>query len=370
MAGSVMHGALAATILAFLLSFALSTDVPIPSNSADLDRWIAVNTMAFNARTTEIASGIDTKLEPRLLAAENKRRVITVNQDGKGDFKTVTDAVKSIPAGNSHRTIIKIGPGVYKEKVLVDRSRPFITFYGEPDAIPTITFDGTAAKYGTIYSATVAVESHFFMAVNIIFENTAPEPAPGAQGGQAVAMRISGDKAAFYNCKFYGYQDTLCDDIGRHFFQDCFIQGTVDFIFGNGRSIYKNCELHSVGKGAIAITAQARNSVADKSGFSFLHCKVTGTGNVYLSRAWKQSSRVVFAYSYLDNLVNPKGWDDKGYLDRHQTVFYGEYKCMGPGSSTSQRASFGKVLNDAQAKPFISMTFIRAATWLLPHPTL
>lgn len=58
------------------------------------------------------------------------------------------------------------------------------------------------------------------------------------EGAQAVAMRISGDKAAFYNCKFIGYQDTLCDDKGKHIFSDCYIQGTVDFIFGNGQSLY------------------------------------------------------------------------------------------------------------------------------------
>lgn len=63
-------------------------------------------------------------------------------------------------------------------------------------------------------------------------------PNENSVGGQALAMRISGDKAAFYNCKFIGFQDTLCDDKGRHFFKDCFIQGTYDFIFGNGKSIY------------------------------------------------------------------------------------------------------------------------------------
>lgn len=57
-------------------------------------------------------------------------------------------------------------------------------------------------------------------------------------GAQAVAMRISGDKAAFHNCRFIGFQDTLLDDRGRHFFKDCHIQGTVDFIFGNGKSLY------------------------------------------------------------------------------------------------------------------------------------
>lgn len=57
-------------------------------------------------------------------------------------------------------------------------------------------------------------------------------------GGETVAMRISGDKAAFYKCMFIGYQDSLCDDSGRHLFKDCQIQGTVDFIFGNGKSLY------------------------------------------------------------------------------------------------------------------------------------
>lgn len=51
-------------------------------------------------------------------------------------------------------------------------------------------------------------------------------------------MRISGDKAAFYNCKFYGFQDTVCDDAGNHFFKDCYIEGTFDFIFGSGTSMY------------------------------------------------------------------------------------------------------------------------------------
>lgn len=62
---------------------------------------------------------------------------------------------------------------------------------------------------------------------------------PGMQGGQAVAFRVSGDKAFFFGCGFYGAQDTLCDDAGRHYFRDCYIEGSIDFIFGNGRSLYK-----------------------------------------------------------------------------------------------------------------------------------
>lgn len=74
--------------------------------------------------------------------------------------------------------------------------------------------------------------------VCVYVQNSSPMPNENGVGGQALAMRISGDKAAFYNCKFIGFQDTLCDDKGRHFFKDCFIQGTYDFIFGNGKSLY------------------------------------------------------------------------------------------------------------------------------------
>lgn len=74
-------------------------------------------------------------------------------------------------------------------------------------------------------------------------KNTAPPASPGDIGNQAVALRIVGDQAAFYGCGFYGAQDTLHDDRGRHYFKECFIQGSIDFIFGNARSLYEVYEL-------------------------------------------------------------------------------------------------------------------------------
>ncbi|KAG6469896.1 hypothetical protein ZIOFF_070829 [Zingiber officinale] len=255
------------------------------------------------------------RLDPGLVLAERNRRVITVSKDGRGNFRTVIDALRSIPRGNTRRVIVKIGPGVYTEKLLLHASKPYVTFYGHPRAMPTISYGATAySKNGTWRSATVAVESDYFVAANIIFENTAPRPGVGMENAQAVAMRISGDKAAFFNCKFYGFQDTLCDDRGRHFFKDCFIRGTVDFIFGYGRSLYKNCEIQSVADGVTYITAQGRSRSRsdDHGGFSFVDCRITGTGSAYLGRAWRNMSRVVFARTYMGKNVDPRGWDDKG----------------------------------------------------------
>ncbi|KAK9101127.1 hypothetical protein Scep_024557 [Stephania cephalantha] len=297
---------------------------------------------------------------PRRMA-EKSFKVIKVRKDGSGDFKTLRDAVNSVPSGNTKRTIIYIGPGEYKEKVTVERTKPFVTFYGSSSNTPILSYDGTASKYGTVNSASVIVESEYFMAVNIIFKNSAPKPdGKKLNGEQAVAMRISGDKAAFYNCKFLGYQDTLCDDKGNHFFQNCYIEGTVDFVFGDGRSLYLGSELHSIAEGESAITAQGKEQSGDDGGFAFVHCKITGTGNTYLGRAWKERAKVVFAYTYMGTLVNPEGW----------TVFYGEYQCTGPGASTSKRAKYTKILSNGEAKPYLDKSYINAATWLLPPPKL
>ncbi|KAL5995763.1 hypothetical protein ACLOJK_025833 [Asimina triloba] len=219
--------------------------------------------------------------------------------------------------------------------------------------MPTLSFDGRAAQYGTASSASVSVDSDYFMAVNIVFENTAPKPSPGVPGTQAVAMQIGGDMAAFYNCMFIGFQDTLFDHRGRHFFKDCFIQGTVDFIFGGGKSLYL-----------------ARKSKDEDGGFSFVHCNVTGSGKVLLGRAWMQSSLVVFSFTNMESIVEPRGWDDFGYQDRDTTIYFGEYNCKGPGAIRTERVPYAKALDSEQARRFIITSFINAETWLLPPPKL
>lgn len=57
-------------------------------------------------------------------------------------------------------------------------------------------------------------------------------------------------------------------------------------------------------------------SNSERSGFVFINGRIIGTGNAYLGRAWKAYARVVFAYTYLGRLVNPKGWDDHGVIQR------------------------------------------------------
>ncbi|KAG2712698.1 hypothetical protein I3843_04G129300 [Carya illinoinensis] len=335
----------------------------VPSDpESNLDAWIALNMKQYKQASKH------SLLNNALFASLSKApmKIIKVRKDGAGDFKTVTDAVKSIPSGNSDRVIIYIAGGKYREQVVVDRSKPFVTFYGQKGNMPTITYDATAKKYGTWKSATVAIESSNFMAVNIIFENSSPKPDPRKSDGQAVALRISGDMAAFYNCRFIGFQDTLCDDVGRHLFENCYIEGSVDFIFGNGKSLYRGTTIKSVAERLGVIAAQDMNGLSGDSGFVFVHCKILGTGDMYLGRAWKQTSRVVFAYTYMGSNINGGGWMKS---QNQKNVFYGEYQCSGPGSSASKR-KFGKMLSADQVKPFLSTSFIGGSQWLVPVPKI
>ncbi|GLT98832.1 hypothetical protein SLE2022_163120 [Rubroshorea leprosula] len=379
MAQELRHFSVFATISMVLLFLRLipgvnshNKDSPLSTNSSSSSSPSVASTLrswiALNMKESNLSRG---NLDELLVAAEEGgEKMIKVKKDGSADFKTVTDAVNSIPSGNARRVVIWIGGGEFWEKITIDRTKKFVTFYGDPNNMPRIVYNGTAADYGTVNSATVAVESDYFVAVNVAFVNSAPIPNGRRCGAQAVAMRISGDKAAFYNCRFVGYQDTLCDDKGRHFFQDCYIQGTVDFIFGNGKSLYLNTTIYSVAKKFGAITAQAREKVNDDSGFTFVFCNITGIGNntTYLGRAWKERPRVVFARTYMGTIINGEGWSNDRHPDRDRTVYYGEYKCSGPGSVSSARVKFARILNDEEAKLFMSMTYIHGSNWLLPPP--
>ncbi|KDP33787.1 hypothetical protein JCGZ_07358 [Jatropha curcas] len=297
---------------------------------------------------------------------------LTVDKNpAAGDFTSIQDAIDSLPFINLVRVVIKVHAGVYKEKVNIPPLKSFITIEGA-GADKTIVEWGDTAQtpgakgqpMGTYSSATFAVNSPYFIAKNITFKNTTPVPPPGAIGKQAVAFRISADTAAFLGCRFLGAQDTLYDHLGRHYYKDCYIEGSVDFIFGNGLSLFEGCHVHAIAQYTGALTAQGRSSLLEDTGFSFVNCKVTGSGALYLGRAWGPFSRVVFAYTYMDNIIIPKGWYNWGDPTREMTVFYGQYKCTGPGARFAGRVSWSRELTDEEAKPFISLSYIDGSEWI------
>ncbi|KAK4738042.1 hypothetical protein R3W88_001739 [Solanum pinnatisectum] len=386
-----MASASTLTLLLFFLSMLLMPLTSQEKDNENFDEWISLNVKHYNSRKRETSlkwmqesikhkkqhdvppAPVSSSLDPKLIYAEMNKMVISVSQDGSGNFNTIKEALASIPLYNKRRVILDIKPGVYREKINIPRCLPFVTFRGDSSNPPRITGNDTASATGTggtplktFQSATVSVDADYFIAINVIFENTAPHVV-GTAGEQAVALRISGNKAAFYNCSFYGSQDTLYDHKGLHYFNNCFIQGSVDFIFGYGRSLYENCQLNSVAKKVASLTAQKRTNSSILSGFSFKNSTITGTGSVYLGRAWGDYSRVIFSYTYMDNIVLPLGWNDWGKTFRDSRVYYGEYRCSGPGANMTGRVPWARILNDEEAMPFIGTYYVDGNSWLI-HP--
>ncbi|KAB1995367.1 hypothetical protein ES319_D13G156700v1 [Gossypium barbadense] len=302
----------------------------------------------------------------------NQSRVIVVDKNGGGDSITVQGAVNMVPEYNKQRVKIYILPGIYREKVVVPRFKPYISFVGnEGQMVNTIISwhdkasdrNSNGGSLGTYRSASVTIGSDYFCATDITFENTVIG-APGEPGRQAVALRIYGDKAMFYKVKIVGGQDTLLDETGSHYFYHSVIQGSVDFICGKSRSLYQECLIQSTAKKIGAIAAHHRDLPDDNTGFSFVSCIITGSGKVYLGRAWGNYSRTIYSNCYFDNVIIPAGWSDWNDPLRHKTVEFGEFQSWGTGSDTSGRVPWSKKLTYGEAKPFMDIKFIDGKQWL------
>lgn len=291
--------------------------------------------------------------------------VLVVDQSGKGDHRRIQDAIDAAPASNRSAggrgsVVIRIKPGVYREKVVVDK--PCITLVGATAASSTVVITWNES-WVAADSPTVSVLASDFVAKRIAFQNTF------GTSGPAVAVRVAGDRAAFYGCRFTSFQDTLLDDTGRHYYRGCYVQGGTDFVFGNGKALFDKCHLHSVSPAGGAFTAHRRSSESEDTGFSFVGCKLTGlgAGTSVLGRPWGPYSRVVFALSYMSGTVRPQGWDDwsdSSRQSRSRTAFYGQYQCYGEGSRTDGRVAWSHDLSQAEAAPFITKVWVGGQEWL------
>src|SRR5688572_28663409 len=203
-------------------------------------------------------------------------KTLTVSADGDGDFKSVQAAVDAVPANNAERVIIHVNPGTYKERVHIGKDKPRVTLRGDDAAKTVLTYDLFASKVlppatqpvGTSGSYSTLVEGDDFIAENITFENSAGEV------GQAVALRTTGDRQAFYNCRMLGWQDTLYVHTGRAYFRDCYIEGRVDFIFGRATAVFDRCHVHSKNGGYVTAAARSEEHTSELQSQSNLVCRL------------------------------------------------------------------------------------------------
>lgn len=284
--------------------------------------------------------------------ADKQKFDFTVAQDGTGMFKTIQAAIDAVPDYRKAETRIFVAKGVYKEKVVLAESKRHITLIGENIDATVIQYDDYAQKLsrfgenlGTSGSSSFYVYGNDFRAENITFANTA------GPVGQAVAMFVAGDRAAFINCKFKGFQDTLYTygKQSKQLYRNCYIEGTVDFIFGSSTAFFDNCHIHCLRNGYITAASTLQGTAY---GYVFRFCRITAeksvTEGVYLGRPWRPYAKTVFIGCTMGDFINPVGWHNWGRVENEKTAFYGEadnYDYDGNQIDLSQRVAWAKQIN-------------------------
>ncbi len=296
--------------------------------------------------------------------ARNSETIYTVSKDGKSDFKTIQEAVNAAGEKLDSKTKIIIRKGTYREKITIPATKGIILFEGESATETIIVNDDFASKkntegkeMGTTGSSTIFIFSDNFSAKNITFQNDA------GRVGQAVAVLITGDKAIFENCRFLGFQDTLYlkgeQDVPtpkreiRHFFKNCYIEGTTDFIFGAATAVFTDCTIYAKESATYLTAASTQGN--SKYGFVFIDCKIEGDAkpkSVYLGRPWRPFAKTVFINTDISNVIKPEGWHNWNKPDAEKTTFYAEYSSKGIGADKEKRVSWSHQLSKKEAKEY------------------
>jgi len=226
-------------------------------------------------------------------------------------FRDVASAMAAAPSDGSPWHIA-MGAGSFFGKLVIER--PNVTISGAGSDRSILSFDAHAGgvspdgtPWGTERSATLTVTAPGFSAQAIGIHNDfdyngtraslSADPR-GANGLQAVALALSGaaDNGHFDDVAIIGHQDTLFVDSGTHRFDSCRIEGSVDFVFGAGNALFRDCVLHSrfrptAGFDQGCITA-ASTPITRTFGFRFVECALTRDAevpdeSVWLGRPWR-----------------------------------------------------------------------------------
>ncbi|AAK81304.1 pectinesterase [Clostridium acetobutylicum] len=304
-----------------------------------------------------------------------------VSKNDDGDFDTIQKAVDSVSKNNKKRVIIKVKAGVYKEKLSI--RKPFISLIGEDVSSTVITFNDSAntlmankERMRTFNSYTMFVDGDDFICENITVENNAGD---GDLVGQAVAVYADGDRMIFRNCRLLANQDTLFtgplppkpiegNNFGgpkdgmkrrdvRQYYENCYIRGDIDFIFGSATAVFNKCEIFSNDKNkeVNGFIAAASTPEGKEFGYVFLDCKFISDARkhtVYLGRPWRDYAKTVFIRCFMGEHIIPEGFHNWNKANAEKESYYAEYKSYGPGAANDKRVKWAKLLNDKEVEKY------------------
>ncbi|PYH40108.1 putative pectin methylesterase [Aspergillus saccharolyticus JOP 1030-1] len=290
-------------------------------------------------------------------------------------YDTIQSALNALPTSSKVTPTVFIYPGTYEEQLVVNRSGTTI-FMGYSDnhldyASNQVTIQynhgvDTQADESNSDSATVYATGNYFQAININFVNNFGTTKDYASLGFAVK---SSKYASLYGCQVTGNQDALLIN-GYFFASNSYVEGNIDMIWGSGSGYFLNSTI-SPNEDGINLTADKRSTSTSVGGFVFDQCTVTpasGAGSmseISLGRPWNSYARVAYIESYLDSCVEAAGWEQwSSSSPQTDGVLFGEYQNYGPGSSTTDRASFATVLDASTVAQFELTNFFASTSWI------
>ncbi|WP_082539754.1 MULTISPECIES: pectinesterase family protein [unclassified Caulobacter] len=288
----------------------------------------------------------------------------TLKVGPKAAYTTLTAAIEALPA---HGGTIELQPGEYREKVTV--AKPNVRLIGKgarPQDVVIVWSDGAITAGGTFKSFTMNVSGDGFRARNLTIQNDyhLKDPRPS----QAVALAITADRAVLEKVRLLGAQDTLYaaskkDKPSRQYFKDCYVEGHVDFIFGDAKAFFDRCKIHGIAHESVMFTAQSKVRPDQDSAYVFDRCLITADPNakgIFLGRAWRPYATVIFMRSRIEAALDPAGWREwtPGKTDTLSTATFAEYASTGPGASPTTREPRTKQLTAEQAKAWDRKIFL------------
>ena len=297
--------------------------------------------------------------------ADTIRPDLIVASDGSGDFKSVQEAINSVTTSEGKPTVIYIKPGTYKEKIRVPAEKRNLKLMGESYETTILTYDDHA-KVTKDYAST-RVYAEDFYAENLTFRNTIDSRKGGSQ---AAALRVDGDRALFYRCRITGFQDTYYTGGNkRSYHKECVIEGTTDFIYGNGIALFEDCIINNRKDSHITAHNQKLKDgkPVNKFGYVFKNCQIKlypgeDVTKASLGRPWGNGARVVYLNCSIGSHIRKEGWSIWNRRTNHETAFYAEYKNFGPGSGTANRLPWTRQLTDEEAADYTKEKIFRSDT--------
>jgi pectin methylesterase-like acyl-CoA thioesterase len=300
-------------------------------------------------------------------------RTVHVNAASAAAYHTVQSAINALSAEGG---TILIAPGRYREKLAITADNVTLAGTGKkPSDIVLVYGDSAQTAGGTFKSATLSVTGAHFTMRNLTVSNDwwlDPSHAPS----QAVAVSLTGDAAVVSNVRMLGHQDTLFVNNGqggrptRAYFEDCYIAGHVDFIFGNAKAFFRQCQLHGEAHNSVMYTAQSRDALGEDSAFVFEDCRLTadpGAHNVSLGRPWRDYASVVFLEPTIEVPLTQGGFTEwtPGKTSKLATTRYALYAPRGKGSKGLILIREGEVLGKQGAAEWRLYPFFKGDTkWI------